>query len=100
MKTDTTDTSDCYGYMRLTHVLAVCWGLPITRRLTNDNGNHDKDTVIQGNINDNLQYFMECEIIKSQNKQDVLSITNMYLSIMTHIIYSYNILVLGFMSDV
>lgn len=24
--------SDSYGYMRLTHILAVCWGMPITRR--------------------------------------------------------------------
>lgn len=49
-----TDTNDSYGYMRLTHVLAVCWGLPITRRRTNDNDYYDKDTVVQGNINDKV----------------------------------------------
>ncbi|KAL5240005.1 hypothetical protein ACI65C_007415 [Semiaphis heraclei] len=32
------DDDDCYRYMRLTHALAVCWGLPITRRRTGAGG--------------------------------------------------------------
>lgn len=46
-----TDTSDCYGFMRLTHTLAVLWGLPITRRRTNDVDKHDSRdmSVVQGN---------------------------------------------------
>lgn len=49
MKTYTND--DCYEYMRMTHVLALCWGLPITRIRTNNADVQDRDTTVQGNIN-------------------------------------------------
>lgn len=44
-----TNINDSYGYMRLTHSLAVCWGLPITRKqITNEILYRDSD--VQGNI--------------------------------------------------
>ncbi|CAI6348581.1 unnamed protein product [Macrosiphum euphorbiae] len=43
-----TDVDDCYGYMRLTHVMAVCWGLPITRRRTGGNERDGDPDVVRG----------------------------------------------------
>lgn len=43
------DTNNSYKLMRLTHILAIFWGFPITRRKINDNNKHDKDSIVQGN---------------------------------------------------
>lgn len=50
-KTMKTDSDDSYGFMRLTHTLAVCWGLPITRRKIENTNKHDcdDDSVVRGN---------------------------------------------------
>jgi len=34
---------DCYAYMRLTHLISMCWGFPITRRKTKIGYKHDGD---------------------------------------------------------
>ncbi|XP_025202209.1 uncharacterized protein LOC112599910 [Melanaphis sacchari] len=47
-RADDVNDDVCYGYMRLTHTLAVCCGLPITRRRTDGVGEHydgDSDEV-------------------------------------------------------
>lgn len=43
------NNSDGYGYMRLTHLLTLFWGLPITRRKINNNIKHDRNTDVSGN---------------------------------------------------
>lgn len=44
------DNSDCYGpYMRLTHILALCFGLPITRRQIKTNDRFNGESDVQGN---------------------------------------------------
>lgn len=42
------DNTNCYGYMRLTHLLTVCWGYPITRRQIHDNSKYDVDSIVEG----------------------------------------------------
>ncbi|KAL5240004.1 hypothetical protein ACI65C_007414 [Semiaphis heraclei] len=46
MKTNSND--DCYAYMRLTHLISMCWGFPITRRKTKIGHRHDGDGDVQG----------------------------------------------------
>lgn len=41
--------NDCYEYMRLTHLISVCWGLPIIRKKTNKDFKYNGDTDVQGN---------------------------------------------------
>jgi len=48
MKTHDRTDEDCYGYMRLTHALAVCWGLPITRRRTAGSEKGGVPDVVRG----------------------------------------------------
>lgn len=46
-------TGDSYGYMRLTHILAVCWGMPITRRRSaadDVRGDRDSADVHDGKV--------------------------------------------------
>lgn len=45
----TFEANDCYSFMWLTHILAVCWGFPYTRRKINDNSEHSRDSIVQGN---------------------------------------------------
>jgi len=58
-----TDGDDCYGYMRLTHALAVCWGLPITRRRTGGDERDGDPDVVRG-----IKYITETR------QQELLSI--------------------------
>lgn len=39
---------DGYEYMRLTHTLAIFWGLPITRRQINGAGEPGKKSIVTG----------------------------------------------------
>lgn len=55
------NNDDCYGYMRSTHLLAVCWGYPITRRRTiNDNSKHDVESVVEGK---NLIHVLRIDVL-------------------------------------
>lgn len=42
------ESDDCYEYMRLTHTLAVCWGLPIIRKQISVTGEPGKKSTVKG----------------------------------------------------
>lgn len=42
------ESVDGYEYMRLTHTLAVFWGLPITRKQINGAGEPGKKSIVTG----------------------------------------------------
>ncbi|XP_060870238.1 uncharacterized protein LOC132944770 [Metopolophium dirhodum] len=52
--------SDCYGYMRLTHVLAVCWGMPITRRRTADDVKSHRGSA---DVHDGYSYKFDPRVV-------------------------------------
>ncbi|XP_050058269.1 uncharacterized protein LOC114123716 [Aphis gossypii] len=52
--------SDCYEYLRLTHVLAIFWGMPITRRRTTDNVKRNRDLA---NEHDGYRYSFDQRVV-------------------------------------